>query len=345
MLVRLLHPDQHTDLALKAAADGQLKRLNQIYAVLADPERRRRYNAELSATDERQAPVIIQARRHLPVRNQKNYFEQFAWIAAVLLSIGLIGWLASRDAGSPANFSPSTIQSQPAKEQAKSLQKVDRPSEETISSLKQQLRTAIAQRDEALRQLAQREATGVRAQAVVPPLPSPEKQELFLPSEPPTHRTVPSIAVVPPPSPLSAPAAPMLPSAALPQAIAVINRPHLAGAWVWAKPHAANKHKNLYPPEFIEASIAEQNGLIRGQYRARYRVKNRAVSPDVNFEFTGKAAESNVQLPWQGDGGAKGEVKLKLISDNSLEIVWSASELGKKFGLASGNAILVRRAP
>ncbi len=49
-------------------------------------------------------------------------------------------------------------------------------------------------------------------------------------------------------------------------------------------------------------------------------------------------------LPWSGGDGAKGEVQLKLISETSLEVVWSATQLGRTLGLAAGSAVLVRRA-
>ena len=41
-------------------------------------------------------------------------------------------------------------------------------------------------------------------------------------------------------------------------------------------------------PEFIEAVINEDNGVLRGTYRARYKVPDRPVSPEVNFQFIGR---------------------------------------------------------
>ena len=43
-LVRLLHPDQHPDPQLKEIAERQMRKLNRIYAVLSDPDSRRRYD-------------------------------------------------------------------------------------------------------------------------------------------------------------------------------------------------------------------------------------------------------------------------------------------------------------
>ena len=42
---RLLHPDTHSDERLKALADFQMKRANEVFALLLDPERRRAYDA------------------------------------------------------------------------------------------------------------------------------------------------------------------------------------------------------------------------------------------------------------------------------------------------------------
>ncbi len=46
-LVRLLHPDQQTDAQLKNIAENQMRKLNRIYSVLSDPERRRQYDDRL----------------------------------------------------------------------------------------------------------------------------------------------------------------------------------------------------------------------------------------------------------------------------------------------------------
>jgi len=46
-LARLLHPDNQLDPRLKSAAEIQMIRLNEILATLADPEKRRQYNASL----------------------------------------------------------------------------------------------------------------------------------------------------------------------------------------------------------------------------------------------------------------------------------------------------------
>jgi hypothetical protein len=119
-----------------------------------------------------------------------------------------------------------------------------------------------------------------------------------------------------------------------------------AGFWFYAAPVLGQHNKNqaLYPPEYIEATIKEENGMIYGKYRARFEIVDRAISPDVNFTFTGSSgAGTQISFPWTGAGGATGEVTLKLLSENSLRVDWHVTEPGTQQGLDSGTAILTRR--
>ena len=117
------------------------------------------------------------------------------------------------------------------------------------------------------------------------------------------------------------------------------------GFWFYAKPKTGqvNKNESLYPPEYIEATITEDGGVIRGRYRSRFRIADRAISPEVNFTFSGTANGQQYNCLWTGAGGAAGELTLKLTSDNSMRIDWTASQLGSQQGLSSGTAVLTRR--
>jgi hypothetical protein len=115
-----------------------------------------------------------------------------------------------------------------------------------------------------------------------------------------------------------------------------------AGTWFYARSRMAELSA-LYLPEYIEAVIVEEAGVLRGRYQARYKVADRAISPDVRFQFSGPARSEAPRLTWTGGGGAKGEVRLKLLSSNSLEVDWTASRLGASLGLSSGTAVLTRR--
>ena len=80
-------------------------------------------------------------------------------------------------------------------------------------------------------------------------------------------------------------------------------------------------------------TINEENGVIYGRYRARFEVVDRPISPDVNFTFTGPSSSgSQSGFPWTGSGGAKGELTLRLVSENSMRIDWTATELGTQLG-------------
>jgi hypothetical protein len=112
---------------------------------------------------------------------------------------------------------------------------------------------------------------------------------------------------------------------------------------VYAQLKDAAKDKTLYPPEFIETTIVERDGEIHGKYRARYHISDRAVSPNVNFEFDGKPEGASAKFAWKGDGGSRGEVEITLLSKDEMEVVWSAKELGQSLALVMGTAVLMRR--
>jgi len=116
-----------------------------------------------------------------------------------------------------------------------------------------------------------------------------------------------------------------------------------AGRWLYLRPSLPPVSKELYPPDYIETVIFEDDGKLRGRYQARYVVADRPISPEVSFQFQGAAAGDSATLQWTGGGGARGEVQLRQVSQDSLEVKWFATELGKHFGLASGTAVLVRR--
>jgi hypothetical protein len=116
-----------------------------------------------------------------------------------------------------------------------------------------------------------------------------------------------------------------------------------AGFWYFARPVGGNRSNGLYYPEFIEATLTEQNGTIHGRYRSRYQILDRAISPDVNFEFNGTPTGGAMVCSWAGPGGAKGQLTLRMTGDNDMKVDWSASEVGSVQGLASGTATLTRR--
>jgi hypothetical protein len=145
--------------------------------------------------------------------------------------------------------------------------------------------------------------------------------------------------IIPPP----VPAAVHAPVPEVPKQWSTPTRHDLVGSWYYAITTPAPSGRGLYPPEYIEAVIREESGYLVGRYRARYRVTDRAISPEVVFQFSGKSQLNAARLPWLGSGGSRGEVSLKLLTENSIEIAWIANQLGDSLGLGSGTAVLVRR--
>jgi hypothetical protein len=113
----------------------------------------------------------------------------------------------------------------------------------------------------------------------------------------------------------------------------------LAGAWVWVPSARSKMLADSYPPEYIELAVREEDGILRGRYRARFHVGDRAISPEVHFEFEGRGEH----LRWAGNGGAKGDLRLELKSESEMEIHWITTEPGPTPALTSSSAMLVRR--
>jgi hypothetical protein len=90
--------------------------------------------------------------------------------------------------------------------------------------------------------------------------------------------------------------------------------------------------------------VTEQNGALHGQYRSRYQVLDHAISPEVNFDFSGTPANASaLNCAWQGPGGARGRMTLKLLPAGTVEIAWNATELGSQQWLVNGTATLTRK--
>jgi curved DNA-binding protein CbpA len=324
--VRLLHPDQQTDPLLREIAEKQMRTLNRVYAVLSDPRSRRSYDETL---EESFSPQVIL--KSASPSDFRRLVARMSWAAAIVVSTGLLIWLAydvapaAQSRGSDSSGAPvPTAASFPAPADKPATERNSDASE--ISRLRSDLQAALVERDAAIQELNKLRGTPQGSSSGASgPLDRPE------PNAPLTITELPSTPR-PPVASSTAPPGPERPT----------NR-KLAGFWFYAKPPAgqANKNKALYIPEYIEATITEDNGMIHGRYRSRFVIADRAISPDVNFTFTGTANGTQCNCQWVGAGG-RGELILKLTAENSLRIDWTASELGT-LGLGSGTAVLTRR--
>jgi hypothetical protein len=321
LYARLLHPDQQTDPQLKEIGELQMRKLNRIYAILSNPERRRIYDVSLE--ERPQAPVVFNVPEPLWTRLR----PKLAWAGAIALSATLLVWLAA-ESQPEAIVRATESSNQPASAPTPKVQPGteerganSRLSSAEIGRLRTELQTALAQRDAAVHELAM-----LRGISVPPSLSGGPSDFVSLtePPQTPVHAAPPPVA----------PAQPeRLPNK------------QIAGFWFYAKPATGQSSRNqaLYPPEYIEATITDDGGVLRGKLRGRFEIVDRAINPDVNFTFTGTQSGMQASGPWTGSGGAKGEVNLRLTSENSLKIDWTSSELGSQLGLSSGTATLTRR--
>jgi len=324
-LARLLHPDQQQDERLRRLADSQMKRLNELHAVLADPQRRRLYDLGL-ATEPDQRPALAAAPEGFAFRLRHRVLEgRGFWLVLAAMGLATLGWtLASApgrkeplpaavvNAAATTTFKPPSAAVEARREVPLQISGLRREIEQLRRELGRLKREQVEEAPQP------QPFTGHGGMVPVTPLAEALAQSGGQPAASP-----------PPVQPV--------------QPLALVRESPLSGAWVYVPPKVPAVSKSLYPPEFIEAVIAGENGVLRGRYRARYRVTDRPISPEVRFHFEGPAGDGAATLPWTGPGGATGEVSLKLISNNALELSWVATELGSQMDLVSGKAVLVRR--
>ena len=331
-LARMLHPDQQTDPHLKQIAEQQMRKLNPIYTVLSDPVRRRQYDEDLA---EEFSPAMAMAAP--PPVGESRLLARFVWSGAILVAVGLLYWLAAGNSGLP--FSSDQVESRPTVPifipQTKAAEPA--PNENTeIAQLQSEVRTLTAERDFAMHELTRLKGVPTKEPpAPAPPQPASAEHRSTLRSNPVNSAALTEL-------PVSQPPVPHLDPVIAPRAPA---KPTLAGFWFYTPPKKPEKGESqpLYKPDFIEATIVEQDGVVKGKYRSRLEVTDRAANPEVVFTFAGRPNGVTLTCPWVGQGGARGEVTMKMTSDNSMRLDWAASEMGSQLAMASGTAILTRR--
>lgn len=326
ILVRLLHPDQQSDPQLREMAERQMRKLNRIHSVLSDAARRTAYDQSLNSP--RSAPIIVFSGSDGAL---KKLLARGGAAAAIVLGTFLLIWFA-------ATSNNSEVRGQDARG-ASAGRAGDSPDSDVgdqVFRLRDQLHTAETERDSALEQLGrlERKPTDQPSAGRARAGRSPETADLAATAAmtelPPAAGGVASSAVA-----ATLPAAHEIPVAAA----------QFAGLWVFSKTagSASPGGKSQYPPEFIEVTVTERNGALHGQYHSRYQVLDHAISPDVDFVFNGTPTGSALNCAWQGPGGAKGRMTLKLLPASTVEIAWNATELGSQQWLVTGNATLIKK--
>lgn len=293
-LTLLLHPDhQQQDPELRALAEAQMKRINEMIAILTDPEQRRSYDLSLQ-----KSPIIV--RQSFPIkdlwmRNNRGW----VLLPILLLLFAVSAWLIPRfdEARSIAKVAA------PAAVQPKTRENGTRASGRVTATLKKRTRA--------------------EPEEPVGPLPLPELG---------------NIAEVPSGNSVAIPVDPLQDLMMPRPAYAPVHT--FSGRWVCAPDPNDSTSPKLYPAVYVELAITELNGTLRGSYRSRYKLPDRALNPFVAFAFEGDSKDGTFE--WHGESGAKGQVTLHLETADTLKVNWFATVMGSSQSLGSGSATLYR---
>lgn len=311
-LTKLLHPDHQLDPELRAAAERQMRRLNQIQEVLTNPESRVRYDRDLV----RPTPVVQQD--YIQGESRRSVSIGWVWVTSLVAIIILVAiWFPIETYRPPAAYPgaaqpPQTPAPQPADGMPSQPVAVERAAGASRSARRPAPEAPPARTESAV----ERPAEQTRIEPMPVALP-PAKPPLAL--NPIPLKTKPAESTEKEP-----------------------RKPTLLGQWLYARSANDRTDEKLYPPEYIEMRVTERDGRMIGTYQARYFVSDRAVSPNVTFRFEGEA-KAGGEFSWEGAGGARGKIELKALTAQSIEVVWFATEMGTHLGLGSGSATLYRR--
>ena len=334
-LARLFHPDHQSDPELRAAAEVQMRRLNEILAILTDPLERMRYDLMFESEPEDANP---RSRWSMLRTLFRLDLKSAMWFAAgAVLACAVALWIVEpRSADRPETASnPGALTAAAAKE----------PDEVTL----------LDRRIQELRQRyppdpARAETGPITANPVTAPAPSHAA-----PSLPPatSSATSPVPGAAPPPARQAvalsmiaastiAAQAPVPAPTVRPEPRPARARAGLPGLWRYAMTGHPSTLPGVFAAERVEVAITEQSGILYGYFLGRYAVSGSSVSPDVDFRFSGPAGTEMTKLAWGGMNGNRGEINLRPLPGDALEVVWVTTHMEHTGNLASGQITLHR---
>lgn len=334
-LARLLHPDGHVEPDLKPMAERQMQRLVEIVSVLSDPGKRSHYD-EMLLLGNRLPATCGKRPVPLPRRDSNNRAAEFAlrhwfWILNGIFVVALGTWTFLQS--NPAvpdhpGLQGAAWQRDPIPEYRghQVVQKPNTPQRRVISVLSEASPTIPS---DGARLVA-------RAPVVTPPEPpsAPELEDIpagVSPPEPLTGAAVDRMASPGEgrPDDQDRPPSPKVSS--------------FAGRWLYTPQLADSAERGMYSAIYVELSLIEHAGELTGDYRARYNVPDRAVSPEVTFKIRGSpGAATSGEFAWLSGDNAKGQVEMTLRGPNVLYVSWWTTEFGRRATLGSGTAVLIR---
>jgi hypothetical protein len=117
-----------------------------------------------------------------------------------------------------------------------------------------------------------------------------------------------------------------------------------AGTWLYSPRPGDTVEPGQYPATYVELVLVEHDGELAGDYRARYKIPDQAVSPEVTFQIRGAARSTrSAKFSWSSDDNAKGLAEMTLRSPNVLYVSWWTTGFGRRAALGSGTAVLIRQ--
>jgi hypothetical protein len=344
VLVRLLHPDAQSEGELKLAAERQLNRLNAMIAILSTPELRRAYDLQLGLESCRRlvpAPpeaVSEFARRedngtNLVARAKPLIRLVFQYWSFILIGAVTCGaTLASLLLHNPSETLPESRNMEAVRSAS-----VAAPKARPATQLPQRQAQMTAQDSQA------EPAEGVAFQVESPPfrirptVMAKSTVNTLHPMRIPLPAGSQPLVTAVPPEPASKTASP-------PAAIASSSSDPFAGNWFYAVDLDTSQASDGYRAVYVELLLSERGETLSGNYRARYLIPDKAISPEVSFHLEGKVGPGrSARVPWTAANGARGEAELNVNASGVMDFHWWSTEIPEKAGLSSGNAKLVRQ--
>jgi len=320
-LARVLHPDNQTDEKLKAAAARQMKRLNEIFSILADSSKRRSYDQMLVSAAYPNAPLHWARMPAEPVILQpdqpglgQSVLQHWSWVLIGCMILGSGYWCLTARGPAPLEFASNgfSVAAEPAPLDGQSgAPAADSVLEPHVSPFP----------------VPQKYFDGARLlSAGVPDIPPPRLAAVGGQTLTASTARLPDLLASE--SPLPAPR---------------VHAASFAGEWFYV-PAIEKPDPYLYAPLDIDLKLTEENGVLNGQYRGEYKVPDASVPQDVFFQVQGKsAAGTSASLEWTSNDGASGEIDLNLRQPNLMKVTWWTTRQGRSPSLSSGAATLLRQ--
>jgi curved DNA-binding protein CbpA len=327
---RLLHPDRYSNAALRAIAEAEMRRVNAIAGLLTHPQERLLYDRTLIgegvAAGKGREPIA----RSQPSRRRLDTKVAFWLVAGAATSLICILALAFDSASAPAV--PLVAASSAPAARAYPAQPESIAGRVPLSPLegKQRVDTDAS-------------AVDIAGPKLPPSLPRSETTGADRPLSPPAP--APAISD-------SRPAKPVVelhidtadaPAPLRPEEIRPAHRgAGLVGLWRYGRSGQGQALPGSFEVQEVEVGITRQFGEIYGYYEGRYVVPQGRAPTEVSFQFSGTMQNESARTTWSSNDGSRGEIALRMLSEDSLEVVWVASHLGRPGRVASGRITLAR---